>query len=193
MFIELDTSKEYAVWFIHIVYLRHSHVNVTCFHLFGIGQLLFHVLIVLWGLPWWFNRKKPTCQCRRHGFSLWVGKIPWRRKWQHTPLFLPGKSHKQRSLTGYSSWFFERVKHDWVTKQQQQQIFLRLCKSIGIRKSFLTDLNGALSIQDRVASNGMQRCIQCGLGLKKVSVLKECRGWCMNSSVTAISIKFFCK
>ena len=32
--------------------------------------------------------------------SSWVGKIPWRRKWQPTPVFLPGKSHGQRSLAG---------------------------------------------------------------------------------------------
>ena len=48
--------------------------------------------------------KKSACQCRRHGFSPWVGKIPWRRKWQPTPVFLPGESHGQRSLEGYSSW-----------------------------------------------------------------------------------------
>ena len=38
---------------------------------------------------------------RRHGFNPWVRKIPWRRKWQPTPVFLPGKSHRQRSLEGY--------------------------------------------------------------------------------------------
>ena len=38
------------------------------------------------------------------GFDLWVGKIPWRRKWQPTPVFWPGKSHGQRSLKGYSPW-----------------------------------------------------------------------------------------
>jgi len=37
------------------------------------------------------------------GFNPWVGKILWKRKWQPTPVFLPGKSHGQRSLTGYSS------------------------------------------------------------------------------------------
>ena len=36
--------------------------------------------------------------------NLWTGKIPWRREWQPTPIFLPGKSHGQRSLTGFSSW-----------------------------------------------------------------------------------------
>ena len=51
--------------------------------------------------------KEPACQCRRlksHGFDSWVGKIPWRRKWQPNPVFLPGKSHGQRSLAGYSPW-----------------------------------------------------------------------------------------
>ena len=38
------------------------------------------------------------------GFNSWVGKIPWRRKWQSTPAFFPGKAHGQRSLIGYSPW-----------------------------------------------------------------------------------------
>ena len=38
------------------------------------------------------------------GFNPWVGKIPWRRKWQPAPVFLPGESHGQRSLAGYSPW-----------------------------------------------------------------------------------------
>ena len=41
---------------------------------------------------------------KRCGFNPWVRKIPWRRNWQPTPLFLPGKSHGQRSLVGCSSW-----------------------------------------------------------------------------------------
>ena len=49
--------------------------------------------------------KEPACQCRRckrHGFSPWVREIPWRRAWPPTPIFLPGKSHGQRRLAGYS-------------------------------------------------------------------------------------------
>ena len=42
-------------------------------------------------------------RCKRGGFDPWVIKIPWRRAWQPTPVFLPGKSHAQRSLVGYSS------------------------------------------------------------------------------------------
>ena len=51
--------------------------------------------------------KELTCQCRRLKrlrFNLWVGKIPWRRKWLPTPVFLPGESYGQRSLAGYSPW-----------------------------------------------------------------------------------------
>ena len=48
--------------------------------------------------------KESTCQCRRYRFNSWAGKMPWRRKWQPTPVFLPGQSHGQRSLVGYSPW-----------------------------------------------------------------------------------------
>ena len=57
------------------------------------------------GLLWWLNGKESTCQCRRHGFDPWVGKILWRKEWwQPTPVFLPGKSHGPSSLTSYSLW-----------------------------------------------------------------------------------------
>ena len=63
----------------------------------------FHFQSIL-GLPWWLGSKEFTCQCRTQGFNPWIGKIPWRRKWQPTPVFLSGKSHGQRSLAGYSLW-----------------------------------------------------------------------------------------
>ena len=40
----------------------------------------------------------------RPGFCPWVGEISWRRAWQHTPVFMPGESHGQRNLVGYSPW-----------------------------------------------------------------------------------------
>ena len=55
-------------------------------------------------LPWWLGGKESACQCRRPGFNPRVGKISWRKKWQPTPVFLPGKSCGQRSLVGYSPW-----------------------------------------------------------------------------------------
>jgi len=58
-------------------------------------------------LPRWLGGKESICQCRRcreHRFDPWVGKIPWRKKWQPTPVFLLGKSHGQMSLAGYGAW-----------------------------------------------------------------------------------------
>ena len=74
-------------------YSPHSrpHTENHCFKVF---------LIWNW-LPRWHSGRESACQCRRHKrhkFDPWVGKIPWRRKWQPTPVSLPGKSHGQRSL-----------------------------------------------------------------------------------------------
>ena len=57
---------------------------------------------------------KCLSQCGRPRFDPWIGKIPWRRIWQHTPLLLPGKSHGRRILVVYSPQD-RRVGHDWVT------------------------------------------------------------------------------
>ena len=57
------------------------------------------------GLPRWLSGKESVCQCRRcrrPRFHPWVRKIPWRRKWQPTLVFLPEKFHGERSLAGYS-------------------------------------------------------------------------------------------
>ena len=68
------------------------------------------------GFPGGTSGKEPACQCRRRKrceFDSWVGKIPWRRKWQPTSLFLPGESHGQKNLVGYSPWGRKRVGHNW--------------------------------------------------------------------------------
>ena len=77
-------------------------------------SLFCKIVLALWGsllwnsrLPSWPRSTDSACQCRRCrrcGFDPWVGKIPWKRKWQLTPVFLPGESHGQRSLAGYSPW-----------------------------------------------------------------------------------------
>ena len=71
------------------------------------------------GLPRWLGGKESTCRYKRHGLDPWLGKIPWRRTWQPTPVFLPGKAHGQGSLAGSSSRGSQRVGHDLATKQQQ--------------------------------------------------------------------------
>ena len=57
------------------------------------------------GFPGGTSGKEPDChcrRCRRPGFDPRIGKIPWRRAWRPTPVSLPGESHGQRSLVGYS-------------------------------------------------------------------------------------------
>ena len=58
-----------------------------------------------WSFPSGTSGKESPCQCRRHkrvGLYPWVGKIPWRRKWQPTPVFLPKETLGQKSLVSYS-------------------------------------------------------------------------------------------
>ena len=57
-----------------------------------------------WNFPGGSESKSVCLQCGRPGFDPWVGKTPWRRIWQPTPVFLLGKSRGQRSLVGYSLW-----------------------------------------------------------------------------------------
>ena len=83
------------------------------------------VLLIRWPKYWSFSLvaqrifggKESTCQCKRPRYDLSVGKIPWRRKQQSTPVFLPGKSHRQGSLGGYSPWGHKRVGYNLATKQ----------------------------------------------------------------------------
>ena len=75
----------------------------------GFVSSLFFNFFLLQLPPWkpvvqWLKSYLLMQECRRHRFHLWVRKIPWRRKWQPTPVFLSGESHGQRSLVGYSPW-----------------------------------------------------------------------------------------
>ena len=63
----------------------------------------------------WLNGRS-FCQCGRRGFNPWVGKILWRRKWQPTPAFLPGKLHGQRGAWRVTVHGSPKIGHDWVTE-----------------------------------------------------------------------------
>ena len=78
--------------------LKHYPIRSKIFHLNVFAFI--YILFIFLGHA---SGKELTCQCRRHkrhGFSPWFGKIPWRRAWQPTPVFLPGESHGRRSLVG---------------------------------------------------------------------------------------------
>ena len=57
-----------------------------------------------YGFPRWFGGEEFICLCWRGGLNPWVKKIPWRKKWQPTPVFLLGQFHGQRRLEGCSPW-----------------------------------------------------------------------------------------
>ena len=59
--------------------------------------------------------------CKRHGFGPWVRKIPWKRTWQPSPVFLFGESHGQMILAGYSPWQCW-VRHNWRKLAQHTAI-----------------------------------------------------------------------
>ena len=66
-----------------------------------------------------------TFQCRRCGFSPWFRKIPWRRKWLPTPAFLPGESHGQKSLVGYSPRGHKELDTiEWLNNENNQSLSL---------------------------------------------------------------------
>jgi len=71
-----------------------------------------------WSLPRWLSSNESICQCRRRRFHPCIRKIP-RRKWQPTPVFVPGKPHGQRSVVGCCPQGYI-VRHNFSTKQQQQ-------------------------------------------------------------------------
>ena len=82
-----------------------------------------YVCILIYMYIYTHSSKESACQCRTPEFDPWVGKIPQRRKWQPTPVFLPGKSHGQRSFfAGYSPRDHKRVRHNLATKNKRTAI-----------------------------------------------------------------------
>ena len=104
----------------------------------SLTQIINHHALSLMGLPWRLRGKESACQRRSRGFDPWFRKIPWRRKWQPTAVFLPGKSHGQRNLAGYSSWGLKRVGHDWSNLNNSSSLLLAgiLVKSSGPQGCF---------------------------------------------------------
>ena len=95
------------------------------------------------------------CQCRRHkrcGFNPWVGKIPWRRKWQPTPVLLPGESHGWKRLAGYSPWSHkERTE---VT--EHARTFLSLLSAASPLSVMLSMLSAAMNVSSLDLASGSE-------------------------------------
>ena len=105
------------------------------------------------GLPRWFSSKQSACWWRRHRFNPWIRKIPWRRKGQPTPVFLPGKSHGQRSLADYSPWGH---KESDTTEQLSTHMLLTSCSRLKMAISSITHISTVglfLGGSETIASN----------------------------------------
>ena len=91
------TRKDYCPWILHGGEMLYTLMCVC---------ITIHIPpTTMRGFPGGASGEESACQCRRpkrRGFDPWVGKIPWRRKWQPTPVFVPGESQGQRSLARYS-------------------------------------------------------------------------------------------
>ena len=84
--------------------------------------------ILIFGLPRWFSGKESACQAGYLGWIPGSGRSPEEGNgWLPTPGLLPGKCLGQRSLVGYSPWDHKRVRHNLVTKQQQQSLYYFPC------------------------------------------------------------------
>ena len=97
----------------HRIEVKHLFDYITTDHnAFNISAIDKHMFVwVLYIYIYIFKKISPIYPNR------YIGKMPWRRKWQCTPIFLPGKCHGQRSLVGYSPWGHRRVGHDLATKK----------------------------------------------------------------------------
>ena len=92
--------------YVEVPILGHCNKNIFCKYALLTKELMVSLVAqTIKNLP----------EMQRTGLHSWVGKIPWRRKWQPTPGFLPGKSHGQRRLAGYSPWDHKELD---VTEQQ---------------------------------------------------------------------------
>ena len=79
--------------------------------------------------------KESACNARRPSFDPWVGKIPWRREWQPSPVFLPGELHGQRRLAGYSPWGHIYFLYIYTHIHTHTYIYIVTCISYNLLKS----------------------------------------------------------
>ena len=115
-------------WKSHLDFIQHA------FLVFTVNQSLYQGSANfpkrdrrVFGCPRWLSGKESTCQYRRHEFDPWVRKMPWRRTWQPTPVFVPGKSHGQRSLASYIPWGHKES--DNMTKRlNNDNKYLKICR-----------------------------------------------------------------
>ena len=125
-----------------------------------------------WGLISGASGKEPICQCRRHKrhrFDPWVGKIPWRRAQQPTPVFFPGESHGKRSLVGYSPSCYKESDTTEVTYQTRLKQHLHSPPSFSRIGNFLKLLPFMLMFCFKPRGEVSRKLSQAGLSARMYS------------------------
>ena len=128
---------------------------------------------------------------RRGGFDLWVGKILQRRKWQPTPVFLPGKFHGRRNLAGYSPWG-HKVGHSWAHTHTHTHTHT-ICCTLQLNFSFLfapcfnfsTRSYSVLSCFSPLSS-----VLNCKLERAAGSASVYCSLWCPTQHCAEVSVSW---
>ena len=98
----------------NIIFILFITSQKTCKNNISISWYLMIFIQYLWGFP---DDKASGCQCRRHKrhrFNPWVKKIPWRREWLHSPVFLPGKIPRTEELGRLEMMGSQRLRHNWA-------------------------------------------------------------------------------
>ena len=88
---------------------------------FPLSNCLIYIVVILWASLIAQMAKNPSTT-QENWFDSWISKIPWRRAWQPTPVFLPEESHGQRSLAGYRLW--GRKESDMTQKIHKKNYFI---------------------------------------------------------------------
>ena len=112
------------------------------------------------GFPWYLEVYL-VAQAVKHlpamwetGFDPWVGKIPWRRKWQSTPVLLPGKYHCQRSLVGCSPWGCKESEITWATSLRLHSLVPQFLKNPpAMRETWVRSLGGEDPLEEEMATH----------------------------------------
>ena len=98
----LENPMDRGAWRVTVHGVAKSQTRLNDVHFASMSEASsFPNVLSQTGFPWWHSGKESACQCRRCKrlrFDPWVKKIPWRRKWQTTPVFLPGEFHGQKML-----------------------------------------------------------------------------------------------
>ena len=144
-------------------------------------------------LPWWLRQHSVCLQCGRPGFDPWVRKILWRRKWQPTPVPLPGKSHGRRSLVCYSgvakSWtrlsdftFTILSSNSTLSYRKKWKCIHTTCKQMFIVALFITARNKNKSNTHQI--NKMWH-------IQTMDIIKQLkRNWVLIHATTWINFKW---